>query len=462
MFERAPFSSVPLCAFLGLHLGCSEPVIIAQIPFESPDVSAVAAVVSKGTTRYFGIDEEFRQMQPILRSIEGEAPIEIHVLYYERPLADLDLSSGALYSDAEGDILPPAVRALSAVIEGSEAVAWSMPAERPPAFREFKRVPKSPCRPFSADGPSLELDPQETALNFVSDADGVLWLVTTKGGFQEGGVRRVEVNGLGPALPMPVGFRATAAVGTATGELFVAGGRGRDLELLRGVPGETLTTATTTSGFSSDWPKHMVVGATEAGDEAIYMLAASGKVTEYAAGTLALLSDQAGNGSLGGLAWVQPGELLVLSPDGQRILRYSEGLLPAEPTALDGGLLGGSDELVSIAHMPGFGTFAGTETGFLLERRDREWSVAQSDTIVGATIEAIIPYRGGALVAGRYGIVDQIYEGTDYCEPRIFLGNDVTVEKVFVHAGRPVVVARRSVPGMARRYFVQWISADPR
>ncbi len=451
-----------LSAAFGLLVACAEPIVL-QIPLEAPDLSAVVAVVSKGTPNYFAIDDDFRQMQPILQSIRGKSgdgPVEVHVLYYEEPLAELGLTAGLVYSEPSGKELVGESHSLSAIIDSSDEVRWSVPSFRPPVFEALLRVRASPCRKFRPDGPVLLLETNEVPLNFMHDALGTQWLVTHLAGTQQGRVRRVEVDGLGPPLTMQEGFRVTAAIGTEAGHIFVAGGRGRTAELLHGVPGEPLNSvAVAESGPSSTWPRHMVVGQDLDGDEVLYMLTPQGAFSAYAQGVWAVLSDAAGTGALGGLTWVQPGEVLVLSPTGQRILRYTGGEFSVEDTALDDGLLGGGDELTAVAHIPGLGTLAGTENGYLLTRQARQWEVAQTDAIVGATIEVITAYREGALVSGRYGIIDQYFEGTGYCLPRDFFGNDVTVDRVSVHEGRPVVVAHRSrQPG----YFVQWISVDRR
>ena len=442
---------------------CAPGPVIIQVPFEDGDQAAVVAVVAGGTTEIFALDAADRDEQPILRSISGWRPeerVEVHALLYPDRLAALDVPAGRLTTDPDGDrALPDATRTLSAVLSGSDEVRWEAADRRPPALEALRLASNTPCVRMGADPERLVTADDERIVGLVQDAADRRWVALRAGADEHLRFREVRGAALGDAVDVDLGMRPQVALHDADGHIYVGGGQyGGEAQVFRGGPAQGFTrVAGVPDRLSSGWPQHLAL----ADDGAVYALGRDGRVSRFEAGGVTVVAELGAEGDQGGLAWIGPDDLWALRPDGRAITRLTGGVARPVVTAVDQAVQELRDRLETLAVVPGLGTFIGTDGGVLLRLEGRAFVVAEANTLIDSTLEAMVPFGAGMLVVGRYGIVDQYYDGLGYCvDQRVFVGMNTTLRYAVVTPTEVVVAGEERLPDRLRP-FVAFVRPAP-
>lgn len=456
----------PALAAALMCAACGPGPVVLSVPFEAGDRSAVVAVVAGGRTQYWAVDQALRETQPILQSVSGWRPgerVEVHVAFFREPLDTLGLAPGLVDSAPGGRPLPPGVRRWLGVLEGSREPSWAPIEGRSERLDTFFVPEDTPCRRFDTNTERLWLETGEEPLALVRGPDDAPWLITTVRPFDRGQMRRVALDALGAPVEIPDGFRARGAADLGDGRVAVVGGRvGAQAEVLVGAPGANLEVyASLDTRSSLRWPEQVAVAASSTSGPVLYTLSRRGNVDRVGAARWIELEELAGGGDRGGIAWAEPDGLFVSPPDGQGILHdRGEGFVRL-PSPLDAEFDAAEDRVESLAWIPGYEVFAGLDSGILLKRDGASFETAALNTLVDSSIEAMVPFRSGMLVGGRYGLVDQRYPGRGYCEAeRARIGATVSVQVLGVFDEGVVAAGYEVLDSGDRRYFAQWLHPD--
>jgi hypothetical protein len=411
---------------------CAPGPVVLQVPFEAADRAAVVAVESEVVSEIHALDAEDRELQPVLRSINGWSPgerVAVSALFYPQPLAALDIPAGLLESVEGGAPLPAEARGRQAVLESSDRIHWAALERRPPLLDALRLPRSTPCRSLASDPARLFLADDEVLVGLVRDVAGRLWVVLQAGVDGHARFREVSTSGaLGPAVEPGLGLRPQVAVNDRAGHVYLGGGQlGGASKVLVGGPAEGFTlVAEAPARLSAQWPRHLALD--EGG--AIYALSREGEVSRFEAGQVTPVATLTGLGEGGALTWGDGG-LWAVQTNGRAVVRVVDGVVSPVATAVDQAVEEGRDRLSTVAVIPGLGTFLGTDGGVLLRLEGAAFAVAEPNTLIDSTIEAMIPYGDGMVVVGRYGIVDQLYDGEGYCaERRVFVGMNTTLRHV--------------------------------
>jgi hypothetical protein len=440
-----------LFPWLLLH-GCQSETLVVSIPFEPEHKSAVVAVELRDSVDLYSVDAATRNAQPVLRSIEDwneEDPIALQVVRYEQSLEELRLPGpGSLISASFGRTLS-VEEVLERKVDGSGLGSWSATMRWPDAFRDFRYG--DPCRrvgaawrePLPSDVvrfAGLIPRPDRTAIfvgRSITDRP-IFFRITTAG------AERLSLN---------FDRRAAYAFLGNDQRIYLMGGDTHPV-IHAGDPETGFTVVTETTTPEGSWPHWSVM--TESG--VIFGIGPAGELYRIDGDDWRIahrfpvveFNDSAYVTAAG------PEELYLIDPDGYGLHHYLDGAVTTEATEIDAELSARVDRLTVVKHLPEVGTFAGTDEGSVLQRgADGRWRVIQTALIIGREVWTLEAIDRGLLVGGFYGILDQFYPETGFCEEARFrYGNDLALQFLAPVDGGLAVVGFRLVSDGVRELFL--------
>jgi hypothetical protein len=429
---RAPLSGASirlgagLCAAACIGACAKETLVVVQVPFEAEHQAAVVAVEYRGEVQLFSVDASQRNEEPILRSIEGwdeEDPISLSVSLYRESLAEMGVPGpGPLLSSSFGRSLRRG-EVRERTLDQSGYGDWAATDRWPPAFAGFRYG--DPCR--SIDARWLESTPTEVVrfAGLVPRPDGSV-LFVGRTAFDR--PRFYRLTGAGPErLPLELDLRTPYAFPGNDGRVWLMGGDFHPV-VYAGEPETGFSAVTETSTPAAGaWPHWSVMTP----EGVIFSLSPTGELyrIEGARWEVVHRFTVVAFGNHAALSVIGEEDLFVIDPDGFALFRYTNGTVTTEPTEIDNDLSAASDRLLAVAAIPDVGMFAASDAGSVLERgEDGRWRVIQQPLILGREVWALEPIEGGVLVGGFYGVIDQFYPETGFCEERRFrYGNDLSL-----------------------------------
>jgi hypothetical protein len=443
----------PLAGFAAGLLGaCSADALVVQIPFEARHRSAVVSLEYGGETRLYAVDAATRDMTPILRSIEGwdEGPIHLLVSYYESSLAELELpGTGALESTDFGRSLARG-ELLERTVTGEALGEWAPTDRWPEVLAAFRYGDE--CRTLGARWRMPMPAEVVRWAGLISRPDGSA-LFVARTAAERPLFYRIDRDGL-TRIDSTFDRRATHAFLGNDGRIWMMGGDfpgGPALYVGDPATGFALTTQWTDAPAYPHWSQM-------ASDGVVYSIASSGQLVRIEDGdwTVVHTFPLEVFGNQAALSIAAPGDVFIIDPDGFGVRHLRDGAVTTEATEIDADFANESDRLLSIEHIAGLGTFAGSDGGTILERGDdARWRVIQTPLLIGREIYDILPFNGGAMFAGFYGIVDQFYRRTGFCEnTRFRYGNDLQIELMAPIEGGFAVIGQQVVTPEMKLGFV--------
>lgn len=376
--------------------------------------------------------------------LEQEDGDELYLFGYRCDLAALGLKPGVLELSEDGAELAATGFALTARIEAGAAAPWTEAGAAPDLLSKTRVAATVPgrCTPWISRTFELPTRTRTAAPTFaVSLGSGRVLIATTpdrqfflidQDGFSE------VANTLDP----PLGSRAGFLDGTAG--LWTVDDTGRtrrhDAELTRGER----------TGSIGAGNLEFYAWLDGAADE-LFLLTDLGALHHRTATSstwraLAAPEEARSIGPIGSLAWIAPGEaLLIREPvlEGQPTRRTvehvtPEGLRTAE-VPIDDRLDTASDWPASVALIPGLGAVTGTRRGRffaapLEEGLGRFEALPPSPS--GRSARSIVPHRAGFVATAGGGIVE--YSGDSFCTPNYFLAEEDDL-RFLVRAGDRLV-----------------------
>ncbi len=413
---------------LVLLAACRGEDVLVQIPFEAEHRSAVVAIDHRGDVKLYSIDAARRNEQPVLQSIEGwddQDPIVLDVSRYTETLDELGLAGpGQLFSATFGRKLPQR-EILERTLDQSGVGDWKESDRWPDVFADFRFG--DPCRAVSA-GWRMPLPADVVRIaGLVPRPDGTAMFVG-RNVLERPIFFRMTTAGF-ERLEYAFDHRGAFAFPGIDGNIYLMGG---DLNpvIYAGDPENGFRTVTETSStaLGGSWPHWSVM--TESG--VIFSVGPFGELYRIEGDDwsivhrfpLVVYNDSATLTAAG------PEELYVIDPDGYAIHHYVDGVVTTEQTEIDGDLVNHTDQLLVVKSIPGIGVFAASNEGTILQRgADARWRIIQTAIIIGREIWAIEPFHEGILVGGFYGVLDQFYPDTGFCEETRFrYGNTLALE----------------------------------
>jgi hypothetical protein len=433
-------------------LACEAQRLVVQIPFEPEHRSAVLAVELRGELGLYSIDAEMRNAQPVLRSIEDwneEDPIALQVVRYEQTLEEMRLPGPGTLTPASFGRTLAIADVLERTVDAEGLGAWTKSERWPDAFRDFRygdpcrRVGASFREPLPSDVVRFAglIPRSDGAAIFVgrSITDRPIFFRITTAGFER--------------LSFVFDRRAPYAFLGNDGRIYLMGGDAHPV-IHAGDVESGFAVVSETTAIEGSWPHWSLM--TESG--VIFGMGPAGELYRIEGNEwrvahrfpLVELNDSASLTAAG------PEELYVVDPDGYGLHHYVNGVVTTEPTEIDGDLAARVDRLTVVKHLPGVGTFAGSDEGTVLRRDpDGRWRVIQTALIIGREVWTLEAIDRGLLVGGFYGILDQFYPETGFCEDARFrYGNDLALQLLAPIDGGVAVVGFRLVSDGVRELFL--------
>jgi hypothetical protein len=441
-----------LLAALIASMGCGAKTVVVQVPFEERHLSAVVSVEHRGDVNLYAVDTASRNMQPILRSIEDwndEDPIGLRMVRYEQTLEEIGLPGPGKLTPATFGRSLSIGEVLERTVDENGLGEWTASSNWPDVFRDFRFG--DPCRPIQAAFRDPTPSDVVRFAGVIPRPDGTAIFVA-RTAFERPIFFRVTTAGA-ERLDVTFDHRVSFAFLGNDQRIYLMGGDANPM-IYAGDPDSGFGTFTETPAPQGSWPHWSVM--TESG--VIFAAGPSGEIYRIQGSEWALahrFAVQEFNQSVS-LTAVGPEELYVVDPDGYSLNHYFDGEVTAEQTEIDAELAAHTDRLTVVKHVAGVGTFAGTNEGIVLRRDpDGRWRLIQNSLVLGREIWAIEKFDGGVLIGGFYGILDQFYPDTGFCEDTRFRGgNDLSLQQLALIDGGIAMTGYRLVSEGVQELFV--------
>lgn len=423
MARRAPLAFIPLFV-----AACSPAPILVDIPFGETDRSAIIVIEQGADVRIKAVSVARRDESPVLDRIDeytGNPALIITTFLFEDTLAELGLAHGDLAQPKDGEPSRELkdwrdIQELHLSLRGDET--WSS-VQRPSGEASKVRLPVTkPCTQLSFD--RFDIDKFDYMAGVVAHTSTSALLVAYDDDdlynavFYEltmGGIRKLSLT-LPDVLPR-------ALVRGKNGKIFISAsdrfGFYSELyvgDIARGFERVALQTGTRPNG----WMEDLIVPTDPSDRATLYAYTEFGDVYRLEAEEWTHLGHVPTTliGNEGRIALLGRDDLIAISADGTGLYRLKDGEALEEETAVTPDLRLGLDQMTGLAFVPGYGLFAGSDTGYIFERTEGRGWVGLNDKALIAEISirdfSLLP-SGAMAIGGGYGSIEQYHRDYGLC-----------------------------------------------
>lgn len=469
-FVRRSASSIAAVALAGIAAACAPAPILVQVPFQETDRAAIVAIEDGARFEVYAVSAEDRVSAPLLRSIagfDGKRSIRVTALLFAEPLSTLGIASGRIVPAETGQPsrgIPPFRQAQQAVVFGDKAGEWTPVTQLDSKLLTLRIPATTRCKSLRAQRFDLggeaylamlvPLDTRTAVIGVYQDdsREGVYYKL------DKDGARRLPLQL--PRLSPFDGIRTRddriwlTGIDTST---FRPEERFGDLE-------SGFMRAPQRAGIPSQSRlKGLAVPRRDEPPDTLYAMTLEGEIQRFSEDGWTTLGALApGHRGVGGtLAWNGPSDLFVLSPDGKDVHHLSGGRIVREATPFSEDIASGNDLLTTVAVIPLVGIFAGTNSGYILERQGAGWRTIAQPLIAAHGIYTFAPYRDGMVAAGAGGVFEQYYPGSGFCRDALFLGSDVSINGILPIEGGLLIAGVKTLTRTTREIYAAAILEVP-